>query len=364
MAGTRIVCVAAGLATAMLLARGAQAGPPDGAGGDIEMGSGDEAKPDDGAPVKDAKVAKKWLAAAKELVAKGDGFAKKKPDDAKAAYENAVTAYAKAIEAGDDIGVNFQLAQVEDKLGQTDAAARHYRMVATAKTGVPAALVKQAQAKFDDASTKVGLVTLTVTPDGTTIANGTTKLGKTPLTEPLILMPGTYTLTLSSDGYVSRDTELKVEAGSESERKLDLEPVKMSVETPPRTGGTDDAPPQSKAPVSKIPMYVGAGAAGALLLTSVITGLTARSWHNTFVAPGTSKDERDFAHDAGRHWAHVTDACLVGGVLAGGFAAAWYVFKIRAAGEHPAETVRVVPKVDMIPWVQPDAGGLGLAGSF
>jgi len=360
MSGPRIVC----LATAMLVAHVAHAAPPETGGGDIEMGGDPEPKPDDGAPVKDPKVAKKWLAAAKELVGKGDALAKKKPDDAKAAYENAVIAYTKAIEAGDDLGVNFQLAQVEDKLGQTDAAARHYRIVATAKTGVPPALVKQAQAKFDDATTKVGLVTLTITPDGTTIANGAVKLGKTPLTEPLIFMPGTYTLTLSSDGYQPKDTELKIEAGSESERKLDLEPIKMTVETPPRIGATEETPAQPPAQVSKLPMYIGAGAAGALLVTSVITGLTANSWHNTFVGPNTSKDERTFAHDAGRHWAHVTDACLVGTVLAGGFAAAWYVFKIRAAGEHPAETVRIVPKVDMIPWVQPDAGGLGLAGSF
>jgi hypothetical protein len=360
MSGPRIVC----LATALLVARGAQAAPPE--GGDIDM-SADvdaDAKPDDGAPVKDPKVAKKWLAAAKELVGKGDALAKKKPDDAKAAYENAVTAYTKAIEAGDDLGVNLQLAQVEDKLGRTDAAARHYRMVATAKAGVPPALVKQAQAKYDEAATKVGLVTLTVTPDGTTIASGAVKLGKTPLTEPLIFLPGTYTLTLSSDGYQSKDTELKVEAGSESERKLDLQPIKITVEAPPRLGTTDELPPEPTGHPSKLPMYIAAGAAGALLVTSVITGLTANSWHNTFVAPNTSSDERAFAHDAGRHWAHVTDACLVGGVLAGGFAAAWYVFKIRAAGEHPAETVRVVPKVDMIPWVQPDAGGLGFAGSF
>ena len=363
MGGSRIVWVAAGLAVAALWVRPGHAAPPE--DGDIEMGVEAEAKPDDGAPVKDPKVAKKWLAAAKELVGKGDALAKRKSDDAKAAYENAITAYEKAIEAGDDLGVYLQLAQVEDKLGRAADAARHYRLVATAKTGVAPAVAKQAQAKFDEATTKLGLVTLTVSPDGTAVANGTAKLGVTPLGEPLIFLPGTYTLTLTSDGYQPKDAEIKVEAGSESERKIELEPIKMTVETPPRiTGTSEPLPTTDEGPPSKLPLLVGAGVGGALFVTAIFTGLTASSWHNTFVAPNTSKDERLFAHDAGRHYAHLTDACLVGTVLAGGFVAAWYVFKYRRAGDHPAETLRVAPKVDMIPWVQPDAGGLGLAGSF
>ena len=229
------------------------------------------------------------------------------------------------------------------------------------------ALVKQAQAKFDDASTKVGLVTLAVVPDGTTIANGAVKLGKTPLAEPLILMPGTYTLTLSSDGYQPKTSEITVEAGSESERKIELEPVKMTVEKPPPGGGgggDEPVAPVAGGPPTMLPVLIGAGAGGALFVASVITGLTARSWHNTFVAPNTSATERLDAHDAGRHWAHVTDACLVGALAAGGFAAAWYVLKVRGTAGKPTESTREVPKVDMIPWVQPGAGGVSLAGSF
>ncbi len=357
MAGLRSVCVAIGIAAA---AASARAQPDIEIGGDAPAPAGDEA------PVKDPKVAKKWLAAAKELTAKGDALAKKKPDDAKTIYENAATAYGKAIEAGDDLTVHLALAAVEEKLGRIDAAARDYRIVATAKTGVPPAVIKQAQAKLDDASTKIGFVTFTVSPDGTTIANGAEKLGKTPLAEPLIFMPGSYTLTLSSDGYKSKDSEIKVEAGSESERKIDLEPVKMSVEKPPAVTSTDDnTPPVVATEPSKLPMLIGAGAGGAFLLATVVTGMTARSWHNTFVGVHTSADERQFAHDSGRHWARVSDVCLVGAVAAGGFAAAWYVLVYRKALATPAETpAREVPKVDMIPWVQPQAGGISLAGSF
>ena len=356
----------------LVLATGvAHADPP--AGGDIEMGG--DAKPAEPAPdapaaaaaVKDPKAAKKWLAAARELAAKGDALTRKaKPDDAKAAYENAVTAYENSIAAGDDAGVNLALGVVEDKLGRTDAAARHYRMVATAKTGVPAAVVKQAQAKFDDASTKVGLVTFTVAPDGATIANGEKVLGRSPLTEPLILLPGDYTLTLSADGFQTKDAEIKVEAGSESDRKVELEPIKIVIEKQSKVVENDEPPPPPPSKPSKVPVYVGLGVGAVAIGISIVGDLTARSWHNTYVAPGTSTNERLDAKDNGRRWAHIADGCLIGGGVAIAFAGAYYLFHVR--NHHTAEAAdpmkREVPKVDMIPWVQPDAGGLSFAGSF
>src|SRR4051812_33705154 len=58
--------------------------------------------------VKDPKVAKKWQQAGDQLVKKGDQLAKqKKEPEAKQLYENAVTAYQKAVEAGNDVGLNF-----------------------------------------------------------------------------------------------------------------------------------------------------------------------------------------------------------------------------------------------------------------
>src|SRR5262245_13323682 len=110
------------------LAVHAAAAPGDGSGsgsgsaeGEIEMepagsGSGSgSAVVDENAPIaKDPKVAKKWLAAAQTLVQKGDYFTRaNRPIDAKQQYENAVIAYSKAIEAGDDVSVFMQLALVE-----------------------------------------------------------------------------------------------------------------------------------------------------------------------------------------------------------------------------------------------------------
>src|SRR5687767_643641 len=112
---------------------------------------------------------KKWLDAAKQLVQKGDAANRaKKADEAKTHYDNAVTAYEKAIEAGGDSAIYFELAQFEEKSGRLAGAATHYRAL-TKVEGARADLVKKAQARFDDLTTKTGLVTIVAKPEGTTI---------------------------------------------------------------------------------------------------------------------------------------------------------------------------------------------------
>ena len=172
----------------------------DGSGsGSARLGSRPARRQRCGAGLKDPKVAKKWLDAAKELVQKGDYFtAHKKPDDAKTQYENAVTAYREGDRSRRRCH-REPLARA--RRGQARRAARR-RTATTASSSTRshrrnADVLKQAQAKLDDVTQKIGIVTFTVMPDGTTIADRRQEVGKTPLDEPLIFMPGTYTLTLS-----------------------------------------------------------------------------------------------------------------------------------------------------------------------
>ena len=95
---------------------------------------------------------------------------------------------------------------------------------------------------------------------------------------------------------------------------------------------------------------------------ATITGLSAVSKHSTFEDENASPGDRRDAKDAGKTLALVTDLCLVGTLVAGGFTAYWYFFKYKPAqrklaGEHQA-------KARVVPWVQPDAGGFVVAGSF
>jgi hypothetical protein len=342
-------------------------GPGSGAGSatDSAAGSGSATPATPSAPVKDPKIARTWLSAAQQLVAKGDYYTRhNRPADAKPQYENAITAYQKAIEAGDDVSVNYALALVEDKLGGTPAAYHHLKLVIAAESGVKPDIQKKAQAKLDELAGKVGLVTLQVTPDGTAISISGKSYGDAPLADALVLEPGTYTATFTAAGFQPKDAELKVEAGSESLRKIELDPIPIAVK--PHIVEAEPEPEPAPPAPSKLPLYVGAGATGVLLLTATITGISAISQHHAFTDPTFSESERKDAQSLGHTMEHVTDVCLVGMIGAAAFTAYWYQYRYRPAldAPPPGPERRIVPKVDMIPWVQPDAGGLVVVGSY
>jgi hypothetical protein len=323
---------------------------------DVEM-EGDAPQ----AVVKDPKVAKKWIQAAQQLVQKGDAATRaKKPDDAKVSYENAITAYEKAIEAGDDPNVYFELAVVEEKAGKLDRAATHFRTLIKAQ-GARADLVKKATARFDDLSMKTGLVMIIAKPEGATISIGGNEVGKTPLAEPLVLLPGTYSFTIAADGHVAKELELKIEAGSESERTITLEVGKSEPKPEKPVVATKPKEEPVEAPLagpSKTPLYAGIGATGGFVLIATITGIVAVSKHSTFKDENASPSDRDSAKDSGKTFALVTDLCLVGALAAGGFTAYWYYAKYK-----PAQA-KMETKTAVVPWVKPDAGGVSFAGSF
>ena len=325
---------------------------------DVEM-EGDAAP--QGPVAKDPKVAKKWLQAAQQLVQKGDSQTRaKKSDEAKTSYDNAITAYEKAIEAGEDPNVYFDLAVVEEKAGKLDRAATHFRALIKAQ-GARADLVKKATARFDDLTTKTGLVTIISEPEGATITIAGNEVGKTPLADPIILLPGEYSFAIAAEGHLTKEVDLKIEAGSESERTIKLEVGKQPVVEKPKPKEEPEPEPQITAPItgpSKLPLYVGAGAAGGFVLIATITGIAAVGKHSTFADENESPATRSDAKDSGKTLALVTDLCLVGALVAGGFTAYWYFAKYKPA-QRKMET-----KAAVVPWVKPDAGGLSLAGSF
>jgi tetratricopeptide (TPR) repeat protein len=352
---------------------------PAGDGGEVEMGdgsgsgsgsapaparptagsdAGSDAAP--GAPVKDPKAAKKWLAAATQLVQRGDQLARSgKAADAKQQYENAITAYQRAIEAGDDPTLLFALSAAEEKAGLTADAYTHVKQLAAIKDGVKPDVVKKASAKLDELAGKVGLVALAITPAGTQVVLGDKTVGEAPIADPLVLAPGSYTLTFSAAGYEPKTLELKVEAGSESERKVELAPMKVVIK--PHQIEPEDLPPPPPPP-DWMPLYIGAGVTGGMFLVAAFTGIQALRDHGTFTNPSTSEADRRDAQDNGKTYSHVNDVFVVGTLLAAGATGAWYYFKFRPAQEKYQPSLHA--KVDVVPWVQPQAGGLFAVGRF
>lgn len=352
--GPRASRVAAASLAALMAAGGAVAGPtnapsPASAGAASAAGSGS------GSAVKDPRAARRWLSAARTLVARAERLTRAHKDaDAKQQLDDAITAYEKAIEAGDDLAVYLELAEAETKAGEHVAAYKHLQFLVDPSTKAEAALVKKAQAKLDDLSMKIGTVSLTINPDGTTVMLAQTTVGVSPLTSPLVLEPGSYKLSLTAVGYQPKDLEIRIDPGAEEDRTISLEKVPVVIK-PPTVAVQQPAPPSHGRPW--LPVYLGAGATGGLVIAGTITGILAVGKHRTFVNPTTSPAARDAAQKSGKTLAHVTDACFGAAILAGAFTAYWYVTKIRTGEPPPA-------KVGMAPWVQPDGGGLVVAGHF
>ncbi|HVK86388.1 MAG TPA: PEGA domain-containing protein [Kofleriaceae bacterium] len=312
---------------------------------------------------KDPRAAKTWVNAGKKLMGEGDQLARRnKLDDARTRWTNAATAFEKAIKWGDDPNVYAELAAAEEKLDKLDLAATHYRAVIGAKTGVRSDVLKRAKAKYDDLSMKVGLVTVVAKPEGTTLSIGGTEVGKTPMAEPLILMPGTYTVSFAADGFQPKDVEIKIDAGSETERSIELEPIQVAIEAPEPEQPDENKPVVVARAPSKVPLYAGAGATLGFAAVGLVTGIMAVGKHDTFTAPDSSTPERANAKSSGERLAKFTDVAIGGAVVAAGFTAYWYFFRYRPAQAKYASEREA--KLELAPWVQPDAGGFAVAGSF
>lgn len=360
--GTALV-IAAALAVAA--PRAALAQPP--AGG-----------PGSAAPVRapGPVATRTWLAAGNQRMARGAQLvARGRPDEAKQLFEEAVAAFTRAIEVSDDVNIYLDLAVAEERLGKLAAAIRHVRRVVDATSGVRPEVARRAAGTLEQLLARVGLVTLSVIPAGTSITLGGAELGTSPLPEPLVLLPGTYTLSFQAAGFQPREAELKVEPGSETERTIELEPVTVIVAplAPLAPVVRDEvavvAPPPRP---SRTPMYIGAGVAGAATLGAGVLGILALRQHATFTAPDTAAPDREDARTRGKQLALLGDVSLATAAAAAGFTMYWYIFRYRQdsrqlasdpAGD-PVHNQSRLAKLDAVPWVQPQSAGVVLAGSF
>jgi hypothetical protein len=362
----------------------AQPNEPKDPGGDGSAAPGAQpAAPPPASPAKEAtdpKLARKWLLAGQQLMQRGSALAaNNRPQEAKAQFANAVAAFQKALAAGDDVNVYAELASAEEKLGKLDDAVKHLRLVAGARTGVRPDVARKAAARLDDLSSKVGLVTLTVNPAGSSITLGGVELGTSPLPEPLVLMPGTYTLSFQADGFQPKEAEIKIEPGSEIERSIALEPVKVIVEpVPPARSdeGAGEGAGERRRRAAVLPLYVGAGVTGAGVLGTGIFGILAVNRHAKFTAASTSTADRADARTSGQRFALLADLSLGTAVVAAGFTAYWYFYKYKGSHRKPEERRVASPhqsasrlatletKIDVLPWVQPQSSGVMIAGWF
>src|SRR4029079_17080843 len=137
-----------------------------------------------------------------------------KAADAQAEYERALAAYDRSFEMNPVASVLVASATVAGKLGHwVDAAQRYRRALAETEMPLDAKEQAKAQAALDAVMTNLGLVTLTIIPDGSAVALDGAELGAAPLPEALVLEPGDHQLHLKAEGYLELDTKFAVDAG-------------------------------------------------------------------------------------------------------------------------------------------------------
>jgi tetratricopeptide (TPR) repeat protein len=308
----------------------------------------------------DPKEAKRWLDAGDTLIKGGDKLARKgKADEAMSQYERALVSYQKAQELSGNPQVFFAIGAAYEKLGKQPEALLAYRKVTLQVQDKPQ-LVELATARMIELGQSVGLVTAKVEPRGANLLLDGEPIGEAPLPDPLVLNPGSYTLTIVADGYQPLEVKLDIEAGSESERTFKLEPV------PVVFGEVKDAPPpdpskRPPSPPSKVLLWGSAGAALVLAGVAATTGVMALSRNSTFEDPMSSEDEREAAKSSGKKLAVTSDVCLVGAVLAAGFTT-YYYFRVYKPRNKRIQESR--SKAAVVPWVQPTAGGLSFAVTY
>jgi PEGA domain len=373
----RLGCVA----IALVLGRGqihsAFAEQPDPTGdAPVDTAAPPDVDPSD--PVIDDALAK---ATARKLLDGGDGFLKKgdqlakrkKTAEAQGNYERALAAYQKAYELVPNPQILFPVAVAEEKLARWPDAARDYRRFLSQVVDPDPTLKADAEKRLDAAKINIGVLSLVVEPVGAHIAVDGVEVGVAPLTDPLYMAAGDYTIAITADGFQPFEQKLAVELGSESERNIDLVPIKVIVETPRKPPPPRPVIVVPPAP-SRVPLYVGGVVTVGLIGGATFTGITAIGKHSDFTATGGTAQAREDARVSGKRMALLTDGLIAGSVVAVGVLTFYYLKvyrpKARLHGEQKRKAASAfdefasASKILVTPWVQPNAGGFAISGSL
>lgn len=317
-------------------------------------------------------AAGKFLKAGDKLIKEGDyNRGKKREEKAVDKYSRALEAYQRAFDIYPRPQLYWLIGLAEHRLGQHLDALRHYQQLLREVPDLNEDLRAQVQLNIEEAKQQVVTVTFKVTPDDATIAVDGEDVGTTPLEEPLYLAPGEHVIAVTAENYLPYETTVSLEAGSESERTIDLEKIPIVVTKPkPRPVRPPPRPPA----VSKVPLVIGISATAGLGTLATVTGLLAVSKHGSYSDESLSEDERESARSSGKDLALVTDLLWVGTIAAGAFTAYHYykVYKPKTRSRErqieerrtSRELARTLRTWQVLPYAAPETAGVAVIGSF
>jgi hypothetical protein len=144
--------------------------------------------------------------------------------EAAAEEDRALAAYSEALRLSNDANLRLPLALLEERRGHRVAAAEQLRKIAVA-SGVRANVARTAAAHWTELTTHLSQLTFTVKPDRTVVQRGAMTVGVSPLTESMLLEPGSYTFRFAADGYRTKELTIDIGAGEDNERTVELYPL-------------------------------------------------------------------------------------------------------------------------------------------
>lgn len=297
---------------------------------------------------------------------------RKRAAEARAEWGRAAAGYAAVLRDTHDDNLRLPLAVAEEGRGQLLAAAEQLRALARSSSARPE-VASAGAARLAALLPRLGQLDLDVSPHRTSIRFGLATAVVSPLPEPLLLLPGTYTFLLEANGFRSQEVTISVGAGQRLARRIELSA--LSPGAPAAAGPAPSARVEAEPPARLSPLVLaGVATTGVLVVAGVGTGLTALHRHSQFEDEPSASRRQGYA-DSGRGWALATDV-LFGAALA---VAAGTTYLYLRADERlapssrsstgsstgsPRSEARRQHRVYVVPWAGADRAGIGLTGAL
>jgi hypothetical protein len=325
-------------------------------------------------------------------------------------FEQALDAFQEAYRLAPHPSVRVNMANCYERLGRPIEAIFHFQRFLAESESVPAAQRREVQAAVRRLEGQIGNVTFRVSPDGALVRIDGQEIRRAPIGEAVRLMPGSHTVEVRLDGYLSVRREFIVEGGQPAdieirlERGTDPEPTPTEptpTETvteptgPVETGGTTEGSADLGAASGdasgggdlesgasadgggfslSTPTIIAGAATGALLVGTIIVGSLALGASSDFDLaversndPSLSPAERSLARQDGLDakdradtLALVTDIMLVGTLLGAGATAFFLIQDLGSSGEERASG----PRLRLTAGATPSGAGVMLSGEI
>ncbi|HET9958283.1 MAG TPA: PEGA domain-containing protein [Polyangiaceae bacterium] len=274
-------------------------------------------------------------------------------------FEAALAEFSRAHELAANYRVLFNMGQVHVERHDSVAALKAFRRyLDEGGADVPAARREQVERDIVMLKQRIAELRVRCNVNDAEILVGDTAVGKTPLTEPVLVNAGVIHLTLRKTGYAPSSRTLTAVGAEKQELEFVLEPEQGNA------GTANAAPAGTALPVieerrNMTPFWIGLGTtvalAGGATVFGVLTGRADNRLDDALRTYPTKESEIEDARSELRRNALLTDV-LAGGALVS--AAVTIYFAVSPPTVHEARTARV--------GLRPYAGGTGLelSGNF